>query len=385
MRVKSTTVAWVLLGILTAGAVLITLGKREEQANPSLDSMGPSGLSAFGQLLSENGYRVTSTLTAMPSYQPTENVLVIPLDETGNSLIDDDAGVGVAQQVARFLEKGGRVIVLRIPVEFSGASKSLRRQEVRNRISGEKFAIHARPVNWGDASPSGFLNAPTSASIWSIGQSQAGFGGLTRFGKGVAFTLEDGMIATNRFLDRERNADVLMQSVAMVAPKGSQLVFLGSSFYDESPSLIELLGPGAIAAWLQIIFCFVVVVFTLGKRFGLAEEVVTTQKGQRELVDAVAEIYRRARSTRVACRAAYDRADQEVRKALKLTAEAPAYERDARIPGALALEFRRVFEGSIDALPAAEAFARCRELRRQVRRFLSRGDARLAGSGEDVA
>jgi hypothetical protein len=55
-----------------------------------------------------------------------------------------------------------------------------------------------------------------------------------------------------------------------------------------------------------------------------------------------------------------------------MASDTPATERDARIPEALSLEFRRVFEGTIDPLSQAEAFARCRALRTQVQRFLSR-------------
>jgi hypothetical protein len=371
VKVSPYTVAWTLLGFLTAGAILISLGKKEVSTNPSLDSFAPSGLAAFGRLMSENGYSVSSTMTVMPSYLSTNDVLVVPLNETQGSTIDYDE-TGIGRQIARFLNKGGRVMLLRMSEDFAEVAPFLTASTVKNRVTGKSYKIHARAVNWSEKEPTGFTELRTSAVIWEQPSSDVGFGGLTRIGKGVAFSIQDGLIATNRYIDKGQNADVLTQSMMMIAPKGSHLLFLGSAFYDEAPSLVEILGPGATAGWLQIILCFFLIVFTLGKRFGLAEEPVQHQKGQRELVDAVAETYRRARSTRVACRAAYDRADQDVRRALKISSEVPASERDLRIPAALALEFRRVFEGSIDSLPAAEAFERCRALRRQARLFLQR-------------
>jgi hypothetical protein len=248
----------------------------------------------------------------------------------------------------------------------------MRDSTVEQRLSGDKFKIHSRPVAWNELAAPDVSQRSTTAGIWTFTGSPEQFGGLTKYGRGLLFSIGDGFIATNRYLDDAQNADVLIRSVRMIAPPGSRLVFLESAFRESQPSVIEILGPGAVGAWLQILFLFVVVVFTLGKRFGLAEEPAPSQSGQRELVDAIADTYRRARATRIACRAAYDRADHEVRKVLKLGPETPASERDRHIPEALSLEFRRVFEATIDALPAKEAFERCEALQRQTRRFLMR-------------
>jgi hypothetical protein len=373
MKLTSYGVAWIFLGALTLGGVLISLGKRETATNPSLNSYGPSGLAAFGRLLSENGYRVDSTLTSMPSYESKDDVLIVPMNSDAGFYIDKDSE-GLGLQLSHFLEKGGRVLLLRMPMDFSGGRSSMRDSTVVQRLSGKKLKIRSRPGTWSELAPPDLPPTDVSVTIWKMENSPEEFGGLTRYGSGLAFTIGDGFIATNRYIDDAQNADVLIRSLNMIAPPRSRLVFLESAFRENQPSVIEILGPGAVAAWLQVLFLFLVVVFTLGKRFGLAEEPPPVQAGQRELVDAIADTYRRAKATRIACRAAYDRADQEVRRKLKLGPEAPASERDRHIPEALSLEFRRVFEATIDALPAKDAFDRCQALQRQVRRFLARDE-----------
>ncbi|HTQ10920.1 MAG TPA: hypothetical protein VMI31_12665, partial [Fimbriimonadaceae bacterium] len=212
----------------------------------------------------------------------------------------------------------------------------------------------------------------TTADVWCFNsEGQSAFAGLAREGKGTVLTVADGYIASNRFIDQAQNASLLMRMVSTIAPKGSRIVFTEATYSDTEPGLMELLGPGAVGAWYQGIFLFIVIVYSLGKRFGLPDETRPAQTGQRELVEAIADAYRRAGATRIACRSAYDRADLQVRRALKISRDAPASERDARLPSELAAAFRRTFEATIDDTMPHEAFAICRNLRKNVGVFVS--------------
>jgi hypothetical protein len=375
LKRSALSVAWLLLGVLTVAALLITLGKRETEANPRVDSYGPSGLSLFAELLKSNGYSVRSTASSVPNLAK-DDVAVICLNETEHSIDRIDAeSAGVLRQVHDFAQRGGRVVVLGIAPDFATASREVLEIDAENTISHQKAKAHARINSFPPSEYESYDDeyGPVTAAVWRqpVG-SRMILSELARVGKGTALNLRDGYIATNRFIDRAQNSDVVMSSVATIAPKGSHLVFVEAAYRDEEPGLIETLGPGATGMWYQSLFLFVVVVFTLGKRFGLPEEVRPRQSGQRDLVDAMADTYRRARSTRLACRSAYDRADRQVRKALKLSSDAPASERDMRLPQELAGEFRRVFEATIDALSPKEAFARCQALQREVKSFLHR-------------
>lgn len=383
MKFSSFGLAWALLGVLLIGVIVLSFGREETNTNPSIASNGPSGLMAFGQLLRRSGYKVSSTPSALPSHRSTDEVLVVPYNTSDQTLIGDPEG-GLASELAKFLEKGGRIFLLRMPSDFADSRKEMSDETLIQRISNRKFKVHARKSAWNEYAPPGLPLDSVSATIWSKPEASDEFGGLTKYKGGIAFTIGDGFIAVNRYIDTAQNADVLIQSMRMIAPPETRLVFLENAFNESQPSLIEMLGPGASGAWVQCIVLFVVVVFTLGKRFGVAEEPPPSQVGQRELVDAIADTYRRARATRIACRAAYDRADMEVRKKLKLAKEAPIAERDTRVPPALALEFRRTFEATIDTLPANEAFQRCDALQRQLRAFLERPELASAQAEKHI-
>jgi len=374
MKRSVLNLAWLLLGILAISAALIALGRRDAVSDPRADSFHPSGLSAFAGLLRANGYEVASTTSPLPKLSKGD-VVVACLDPERSEEIDSD-GSGAAKRIAEFVEGGGRAILLPFDSDFGRGSRAVADSPITMESTvrpGKQFQVKVSP---GAVELELYRFLPqdlTSPAIWEGKADHQGYAALTKDGKGVLLTVSDGIIASNRYIDQAQNAGLLVSLVSTVAPKGSRLLFTEATYTNTQPGMIELLGPAVVGLWYQGIFLFVVIVFTLGKRFGLPEEVRVVQTGQRELVNAVADAYRRARSTRVACRAAYDRADFEVRRAVKLAGDAPASERDLRIPPELGAEFRRTFEGTIDTLTPQEAFARCQSLRRHVRSFLSKG------------
>ncbi len=380
MKRSASNLAWVLLGILALAAVLISLGRREAITDPRADNFGPSGLSAFAELLKSNGYQVVSTDRSLPKLSDGDIVVAClrhdPHEIDVSQSVSSESS-GASKLLSDFVTKGGRAMLIPLDPDFESGSASVGESPfiVRNSVDqNSRLSIKAPDVSSDDALRLFLPDNAVAATIWERenGQNASGVVDLAREGKGTVVSIADGAFALNRFIDQAQNASFLMNLVSTVAPKGSRLVFMEATFTDSEPGLIETLGPGAAGIWYQSIFLFVVIVYTLGKRFGLPEEARPFQMGQRQLVEAVADTYRRARSTRVACRAAYDRADLDVRKSLKLASDAPASERDLRITPELAAEFRRTFEGTIDSLPPAEAFARCQALRRMVREYLGR-------------
>jgi len=87
---------------------------------------------------------------------------------------------------------------------------------------------------------------------------------------------------------------------------------------------------------MQILVLFGVIVLTLGVRFGLPVTERRTQQGQRELIDAIADVYCRSRSSAIALDAAYVAANQRIRRAYKLPAGIGDRERDHYLPDDLA-------------------------------------------------
>lgn len=368
MKKSAINYAWALLGVLAVAALLMSLGQHGDVTTPTIDSYAPSGLNAFADLLRVNGYQVGRTASYRLNAR-SGDIVIAPIDQDKPHSFRDGSK-GIDKNLVDFVKGGGRLVVMPFAPNFSDFSKTT--LPVRSPATGAKAQLLTRY----DADESLRVLFPetiVAAPLWVEANRETNeFAFLAKYGKGLVVGIGDGHVATNRYIDNSDNAAFLLSAIGTIAPKGSRLVFAENAFDATPPGLIEILGPGASGVFYQCAFFFIVIVFTLGKRFGLAEEQRVAQTGQRELVDAVADAYRRAHSTRVACRAAYDRADREVRKALKLSSDAPASERDARLPEALSSEFRRVFEATIDNLTSQDAFERCRALNNKTKAFLKR-------------
>ncbi len=359
--------AWALLGLLVLAGVVLSLGKNQTQTDPQPDSYAPSGAAAFVQLLREAGYRVTITSSSAPAL-PARGAVVGFFNEAGANPFARAPG-SLFGQLARFVKGGGRLLILPVAPEFADSSRQVSQQQITNPFNDKTLTVALRPADMaGDVLGAGHKSA--RLTLWQGSGRRDSAATMVRLGEGYYIQPQDGFIATNRFLDHESNADWVMNLVATTAGPSKQIIFLESMFAPGEPSLLEVLGSWAEAGWYQALFFFVVVVYTLGKRFGLPEEPRPVQTGQRELVNAVADTYQRARATREACRSAYESADREVRKALKLSMEAPLAERDQRIPPNLAVALRAVFDGTQTDLKARDAFERCQRLRGEMNSFL---------------
>ena len=166
---------------------------------------------------------------------------------------------------------------------------------------------------------------------------------LHQHDNGERLHVYSGIIATNRFIDKNDNAVEAVRLVRTVAKPGSRLVFLEAAFGNGSePGVLETLGSWALAGWWQLLLLGGVVIYTLGKPFGYPDEERPMQRGGRELIDAVSNIYRRSRMTQLALHAMYDEADRQVRRKLKLPVDAPVSERNRLIPTDLATAFTNI-------------------------------------------
>lgn len=362
----------ILVGLLAVSAGLLALGSRDRKTDPRIDSYRPSGLAAFAALLRANGYTVR--IGTAPSASGA--LTVVPLKNVDRASFDvNDALEGA---LGARMRTGGRFLFVPMPEDFEEAVSRATTHRIENAVTGAALQIKSRTDP--DSSPDwGFTDSSDiQVEIWQ--DSYDTYASLLAVGRGQAALVSDGLVASNQLIGEAQNADFLMNMVATIDAGGDRIVYFDErAFTGEEPSLLEILGPWATAAWNQTLFLFLVVVLTLGKRFGLPDETRPPQSGQRELVDAIADVFRRGRHSRVACQVAHDRADQAVRKALKLPESATQVERDAALPPALAVKFRAVFEGAVDPLPEREAFRRCLALREAVDQFTSGSLRKEAG------
>ncbi len=334
-------VVFILLGLLGITAGLVLLGRRETQSKPSTNSYNPSGSLAFRSLLEQNGYHVSVTSSVRPRLSPRDLLVVFDYavnpEDTFQRVLTrrvPDAKEGIE----RHLKAGGHVLLLPIEKDFRVATRAAQNSHT---------AIH--PATQQNATP---LIVSTStgvdprssvvsyvdladgpmASLW-IDALGTHFSEAFAVGPGRIVAVRDGVFATNRFIDKNQNAEVAMRLVRSLAPDGANLVFDEAGFGTPvEPGMLETIGPWAEAMWFQLIFLFVVIVYTLGKRFGLPQDPRATQLGTRALLDAVADTFRRGRMTSVALQTTVRSTEARLRKAMRLPSDATLKDLHQRLP-----------------------------------------------------
>lgn len=319
---------WVLLGLLAISAALLSLGQREMNAKPSALSYGPSGVSAFSTLLQRSGYKVRIDLRSQPKIGKNEVAVAFRVVETARVKmgLEEDYFPAAAKPLMDDVRQGADAIVLAVKDDFVSASRAL----AAAKPGTYETSADSKPVRISAAAnefPQQDPDAPT-IGLW-FDQSGDSIVSATKLGKGRLVEAYDGLFLTNRFIDRQDHATAALRLVSLLARPGDTVVFVEATIGNvEDPSLMEAIGPWAVGAWQQLLFLGAVVVYTLGKRFGIPDESRTRQAGARELLDGLTDTYQRGRHTRAAMGAALDRADQELRRALRLPRDATQSDRD---------------------------------------------------------
>jgi hypothetical protein len=368
---KGITVAvWVLLGILAISAGSLSLATNESSSFPSAGSYSPSGTRAFADLLRAQGYSVAVTTSTKPHL--TKNDVVVAFKVGDN---DDDPIVKKAfETITAHEADGGSAAIFDLKKDFNASSTSAYNSQID--IGGP---INPKPAKISyDVTVDGRTYMDWSvraADSITLAEFTAGDNPVAVLykedGKGPRMEMSSGLIATNRFIDKNDNAVEAVRLIRAVAPPKSNIVFMESSFGNGSePGILDTIGGWAVAAWWQILLLFVVIVVTLGVPFGYAEEIRVAQRGARELIDAVAQTYRRSRMTHLALKSMYDDADRTIRRKLKLPVDAPRSERDRLIPDELVRALASVEISTLERIGNYEALGLARRLDKQLAAFL---------------
>jgi len=332
-------IAWGLAGLLIIAGFLISLGQQDTDSNPEASSYSPSGISAFRELLKLHGVNVVVDQQPRPKLGPNDVAIAFKRqsDENQKALGGPSQEAEFQTYFWKFISEGGTGIVIPIQKDFFATSRLVADAaptSVKDATTGESFKISSSVPSNQDFEEPEDSESSSSITLWYDGKSA--FLRAYRLDKGVALVAKDGIGITNRFINHNDNAKAFAAMISILAKPGKRVVFTEASFGNvHEHGLLETIGPWANAAWQQLIFLGVVVIFTLGKRFGLSEEPKPAQRGSRELLDALADTYRRARSTQSALTTAWDRADADLRLMLKLPKDATRSERDRLIPANL--------------------------------------------------
>ena len=294
-------IAATLLALLALAYALILFAAPSAEVRPAPSNRGSGGLSLFAAALREAGYRPFVDPSAKPRLRK-DDVAVVPVLKVGGQPMI------VPAAVVEYAKAGGRAFVIAVPDTLQPVSATFQVRDKRRR----KATI--------DQTASPDLLPPdeqiVSSAVWS-GESGV-TARLAQVGKGRIAVLEEGALATNRFLGRAENARVVLETFAKVAQRGERVVFLAMG-YGEAEDLgpIEAIGPWAVAALWQTLGGLAAYGIARGIRFGLSAPDPRRRRGARELLDALAGQYRRARRTDAPLAvAARDRADDAAIQAL---------------------------------------------------------------------
>lgn len=363
------SLAYALLGVLVISAVLLSLGEREVAASPSAISRAPSGTAAFAELLRRRGYRVALDRRETPKL--TKDDLAVAFVLRKESFFEPEADLKdrypfserIRENLTRFVQDGGTLFVLPVDDNFQQASREVQRSGstlVAQRGSSLKVSLPEEGNH--DLSDAFVDRAGGGMNIWSDRVR------LRPSGAGLVVSLADGLPATNRFLDQDDNAQWLLTLIEGASPGKGNVVFTeAAAGIVRTPGLMESIGAWASVAWWQLLFAFLVVAFSLGRRFGIPELAPYHQRGARELVDAMATTYRRGRKAPAALTVAVEEAEYRLRRWKRIPRDASDAEIERLLPEDIVTALRQSRIAAQDPkLSTAQAVELARRLNQKV-------------------
>lgn len=368
------TFVYMLAGMLAISAVMLTMSKRAGRTEPSVGSYGVSGLRLLGELLREDGYEVEATRDPTPKLDPTHDVAVAVSTNEQQSSRPRGEGVeppAIWSSLEAFEKVGGRSIYSQIGADFQAVTRASREDTITSPYS--EANAHIFGASAGLLEPAWLGSEPEATTIYELVDRP--WAALQAKGEGRRLYVADFSGATNRFIDRSQNASVYLALIKSFAPHGSRLVFVEASWGNASePGFFESIGPWAEAAWGQLLVLGLVIVYTLGKPFGIPDAKRPRQRGQRELVDAYATTLRRAAATDIALAAVLSDADRRLRRSLKIDTVLGPDQLEKALPPALIDLLERTRAAIAAKAPVDIALALAERLDSEVTAFT--GDRR---------
>jgi hypothetical protein len=370
--------AWGLFGLLAVAAALFWFGARETSSNPSALSYGPSGTRASVEMLRELGFRVRVDRASRPRLDREELALAfwVPLGyraerEEGAALLDPVVRA-VVTSLEEHVREGGNALLMVAPSNLGQATAKTEPRTatfLRQSPRGRSWKL-SRGLELSSVGDDRVLRVDTAGYAMAADPDGGRLLDLFGLGKGTAAILQDATPALNGFLAQHDNAAFLARTVASLDPGSKRVVVLealAGSVLD--PGLLESIGPWAQAAWWQLVLVFVVLAYSLGKRFGLPIPERTPQRGSRELVDAYADVMARSRKPHMALRKIVQEADRQLRARFKIPADVAPACRNRELPPDLARALTEAEAASSESVAEREAVRLAVRLEREMARL----------------
>ena len=369
---------WALVGLLGLSAAVLVAGKNETEAHPSVESYLPSGTRAFRDLLAESGYQVVVEREVKPKIRQGEIALVYTHLPPPAPTFGDEFSVPeepeeppippVEAALSKHLFYGGTVVELPYERDFIGDTRENQTPiQVRRPNSNRVYNGNFRTLPSTKSDMSGTNWVPIFANETHAATQ------VQLEGKGKRLLIGNGIASMNRFLGKEDNAEILMESISAVAPAGSTIRIIESELNPVSRGFFATIGNWALAAWYQCLVLAVVVAVTLGKRLGLPVKEQVRQRGTRELLDGIADTLARKKRANIALEYALSRNARRLRNHLRLPASVELPDLLRPLPDLLRSAFVQceVLSKS-DEVGEAEALKAIKRMESELKHFLNK-------------
>lgn len=353
LRLNLFNIGAILAAILLASIAVLFAGQTAANAWPSMTSPRPSGTMAFAELLRREGYEVVLDRSNQPKLGKDDIAVAFTIAgssdvENAFTQMDEDSGVSVGRgddftiggALEKHVESGGSVLYVPMPQLFDVESQGLRDSATLTDDKGRKYT--ARWENYErseDARPS-WSEGDLEVELWTD-DSELPLISLGVKKQGRIGVIGDGLMASNRYLDKEDHASLLLDTMSRLGKPGARVVFTEAVFGNiETKSLFGTLGSWANAARWQTVLLALVIIFTLGRRFGEPEVEIAAPKGARDMLTALSASMRRGKRQHLAIYALYDDALAQCRKIIR----ASRHTKDEDVIAALPIELQTILK-----------------------------------------
>lgn len=297
--------AWVLivvLAMLAVGSFYVAVGSYKRPDTPSSYSTGKRGTKALYMLLQDIGFRVGRQTGALDSVPPDASVIFL-LD--AGRIVQEDAAI-----LAKWVKKGNTLIFAAtdwrlVPTEFSA---DMRESEqfgpVRVRPERGKYSHDVRMVS---VDPRTYVDAHGSLSP-IVKDRHGTVGAEHSLGNGRIIVFGDPSIFANSRIREEDNVVLVTNLIYRNAAKDDLILFAEyNKIVRHSERSKPIFGTAGKLALAQIGFAIVVLLFSVGRRFGAIHPLSESERRPRgwEFVRAIAALYSRAEAREVALGSIY--------------------------------------------------------------------------------
>lgn len=315
-------------------------------------NFGPSGTSAFLELLKRSNYKVKIDDSGSPKLAPT---MVIPVSNTHKKSF---------ASFMKSIKSGTTIVTFVIPEEDRDKPVPLR---IINDISGES-AGQLEPLgkNTDDEEKPPISNSE-SVNLLSAENGGESIAKIYSKDNIRIIHMTDASCITNRHIDKVNNASISLGLISMAGKPEAELTFVGNfSSRISEDNLIAKLGRPFEAAWSQLMILVLVIFITLSIRFGLAPETRASERGGRELVDGLAWMTKRKKNARWALRAVFDRVLTELERRHRIGREQIIQRPDLYLSPDAAIILKDVEAATMHDISEQEAIRHAKALKRLV-------------------